>query len=828
MLLSRGVNNGDSEIVSCYRSYLDLYAPRRAAATALIANVLCSQRLSAQELTEITVTATRMAEDINRVPLSITAFTAQQMDEKHLINIDDISAQTPGLQFHHVGGPNVTEISVRGIQSNIGDGTTGVYIDDTPVQIRKAGLSFTATNTYPQLFDFDRVEVLRGPQGTLFGSGSMGGALRFITTAPDLNKFSVYTRDEASFTAHGDPNMEVSAAAGGPILEDVLGFRISARFRREGGFIDHEARADIVQTQTSGGESPTGIVDRNSNWQNAASLRVALTYAPAPGLQISPSVYYQDVRVNSSGRFWDGFSRPGDGSFLNGDAVNSPFQDRWSLSALNVKYDVGSVSLISNTSYFDRNNTNYYDCTTCILQLSPLGPQLLTPQQFLPNLPRFAEQAHDLNQQINWTQEIRAQSNDATARATWVVGAFVQNAKSTNQDFVPLDASTFTQVSQALGALQNPPLSFGSYADLFYGAGLINNQQTYQTLDLVRERQVAVFGDLTYALIPGVKVTGGVRTTHFSLQATSLQGGPFAGTSDLEGFSAGQTETATTPRGSLSWQVTDGSMIYTTVAKGFRGGGVNQPLPSACGAALGSVGLAAAPDQYKSDSLVSYEVGSKNRLFDDRLDVSASVFYIKWKNIQQSEYLGLGCNRSVTLNANNATSKGFDIQGTWAASRAVTLNGSVSFTKATYDEALVGSPDPLTGERPIVINKGNTLEGVVPWELTLGAAYTATLLSHEGTLRLDYQYTSRQGERAPEQDAATTSFLPYSRFIPQVSQLNARYGMKFGNAELAIFMNNVLDAHPAIQDSPGDQFNSVTQSYTIRPRTIGASLFYRH
>ncbi len=800
---------------------------------ALVAGAVNSAAIAAEELQEITVTATRQTENINKVPISITAFTAVQMDEKHLFDIDELALQTPGLQFHHTAGGgngNVTTISVRGIQSNIGEGTTGVYIDDTPVQIRKAGLSFTATNAYPQIFDIDRVEVLRGPQGTLFGSGSMGGAVRFISTAPSLDQTSFYTRDELSYTEHGDPNMEASAAVGGPIVDDVLGFRISARFRRDGGFIDQEPRAQLIADQQRAangvGSVLTGLKAPNVNWQNAASVHMAMTWKPASGLTVTPSLYYQNIHANSSGVYWDYFSRPGAGTYFNGDGVGSPYLDHWTLAAVNVAYEFPAATLISNTSYMDRRNTTYYDGTVPMIQLTALGPQLLSPQQFLPNLPDFAEQIHDLNQQLNWTEEVRLQS-PSDQRLAWVVGGFFQSTKSTNQDFVPLDAATFTQFSQALGALQNPPQSYGSYSDLFYGASLINNQYTYQTLDLVRQKQLAGFLDVTWAIVPDLKLAAGLRYTHLKLDASSLQGGPYAGTSDLEGFSASQSESSTTPRGSATWQFLPGGMIYATVAKGFRGGGVNQPLPSACDPALASVGLTKPPDQYSSDNLMSYELGTKNRI-GNNINIAASVFYIRWRNIQQSVYLGLGCNRAVTLNANSASSRGFDLQTTWAVMDDLVLDGSMSYTKAVYDSPLVGTADPVTAIAPIIINKGNSLSGVVPWTATLGASYTRQLFRRDNTARLDVTYSSRQGQVDPTEDPLTTSFLPYARFIPSITQVNARYAVRFGAAEAALFIDNLFDAHPSIPADPGDQFNSVTRSYTLRPRTFGVNYTFRY
>lgn len=787
------------------------------------------------ELQEVVVTATRVAQDINKVPVSITALTGEQLEDQHILRMDDLTLVTPGVQFHHTGtggSAQTTEISIRGIQSNIGDGTTGIYINDTPVQVRKAGLSFSATNGYPELFDLERVEVLRGPQGTLFGSGSMGGAVRFITPEPDLSKSNFYTRGEVGFTAHGDPNLLVGFAAGVPIIADELAVRFSAQYRRDGGYMDRESHWDLAADQQRQSEGTTAVTlgprDKNYNWDEAKSVRLALTWAPSEGLKITPSIQWQDVYANAQGAYWDYYSHPSGGQFVSGDGVDSPYDDRWTLASLNVSYSFSGMSLISTTSYFDRYSTTAYDCTTCMIQLTALGPQNLTPTQFLPNYPTFAEQTHDVNQQLNWTEEIRLQSDNSNGRLTWVLGAFFSNEKSVSQDFVPVDAATFTQLSQSLGALQNPPVFFPSYSDLFYGASLIDNQISYETLDSVREKQAAAFGDVSWEVVSGLKLTGGLRYTHYHLDATSLQGGPYAGTSELDGFSAAQTESATTPKGAITWQFTDNDMVYVSASKGFRGGGVNQPLPVECDPALASVGLSAPPDTYKSDNLWSYELGTKDRLFNNRVNISASVFYVKWKDIQQSVYLSLGCNRSAVLNANSATSEGFDLQGMIAATESLTLDGSVSYTKATYDEPLEGSPDPTTGERPIIINAGNSLDGVVPWNAALGMTYSSQIKGYKSKARLDWQYSSAQKEPGPTQDPATTTYLPHSREIPSINQVNARYAVTLGNAEVSLFLTNIFDAHPSIQSYAGDQFNSVTQSYTIRPRTAGVGFSYRY
>src|ERR1700689_889744 len=169
---------------------------------------------------EVVVTATRRSEKLSKVPESISAFTTEKMDQLDVKNIGDLVRFTPGVTFD----PESKDISIRGVNSSAGDATTGIYIDDTPIQIRALG--FGSDNTLPAVFDLERVEILRGPQGTLFGAGSEGGTVRYITPQPSLEKLSSYARAEVATTAHGGTSYEAGAAVGAPIVEGKLGFRL--------------------------------------------------------------------------------------------------------------------------------------------------------------------------------------------------------------------------------------------------------------------------------------------------------------------------------------------------------------------------------------------------------------------------------------------------------------------------------------------------------------------------------------------------------------------------------------------------------------------------
>src|SRR6202051_2602496 len=298
-------------------------------------------------LEEIVVTATRREESINRVPISVTAFSQDMIDQKGIKDFQDIVRFTPGVTIDNSG---TNAISIRGISSSGGAGTTGIYIDDTPIQMRALG--FNPDDTLPKTFDLDRVEVLRGPQGTLFGAGSEGGTVRYIMNQPSVTKESTYARSEVSFTRHGDPSYEAGIAHGGPIINDVLGFRASVWYRYDGGWID---RIDPTTLQT---------VDKNANHANTVTARLAFLIKPSDGLRITPSVAFQNSRKHDLSTYWPAYTDVSSGNFKNATPERLPDPDRYYLPALKIEADLpGHTQFISNTSYYNRLEHTAYQGT---------------------------------------------------------------------------------------------------------------------------------------------------------------------------------------------------------------------------------------------------------------------------------------------------------------------------------------------------------------------------------------------------------------------------------------------------------------------------------
>src|ERR1700681_2300825 len=277
-------------------------------------------------LQEVVVTATRRAESVSRVPISVTALTQEGLDDRGVKDFSEVARFTPGVNFDNSGTNN---ISIRGISGTGGSGTTGIYLDDTPIQMR--ALAFNPDEALPKSFDIDRVEVLRGPQGTLFGAGSEGGTVRYITTQPSLTKTSIYSRSEFSSTQYGDPSYEAGAALGGPLVSGSLGARVAVSYRHDGGWID---RIDPVSLQT---------VQKKANYNDTFLIRLAGLWALSDKWTITPGIYYQNQQRNDISTYWPLYSDPSSGRYINADPSRRGVPDKFYLTWLKIQGDLGPV-----------------------------------------------------------------------------------------------------------------------------------------------------------------------------------------------------------------------------------------------------------------------------------------------------------------------------------------------------------------------------------------------------------------------------------------------------------------------------------------------------
>lgn len=739
-------------------------------------------------LEEIIVTANRRAERLLEVPASIAAYSQEKMDDQGVRQIEDITRLTPGLNFtrqNYFSGSN-TNISIRGIQSNDGAATTGIYIDDVPIQVRALG--FSSANVYPKVFDLERVEVLRGPQGTLFGAGAEGGAVRFITGQPDLDDMKLYGRAELGFTEKGAPSYEAGAAVSTPVTEGKLAFRASAWYRRDGGWVDR------MNPETN------ARADKNANSQDSKAAKVALTWAPTETLRITPALYYQDIDIDDTTGYWESLSDPGDGVFRTGYALSQPQHDRYYLPSLTINADFGAVALTAVTAYFDRDQNEIRDYTNFDSEIARTGPYVTLPGQKAPGY--FGER------QENFSQEIRLQSTDDGGPLTWVVGGFYshekQLAKQANQD---------SYIDQLIRNATGGAFNVASW----FGAAMLPGDYLYDSTTRSTTEQIAGFGQVDYAVTEKLKATIGLRVAHLKITHAQDAAGPFVGgTLNNQGSTS---ETPVTPKVGLTYQVDPDVMVYASVSKGFRAGGAQTAVPpSFCGSDLASLGLTSSPTSYDSDSVWSYEAGSKGSLFGGRATAEASGYYIEWKNVQRSVYLP-NCGSSFINNTGSITSKGFDLSLQGRVTDDLSLGIVLGYTDASFDQTVLG------GAGAILAEKGDAAFNGPRFTMTLTGQYDFVLPGgQDAYARADYTFSSK----APLDNPNVYSYDPMLTNVPVINQVNLRMGVKLDGLDLSVFANNLTNSHPKLGRYHHFYGSPLTTNATLRPRTVGVTGTYRY
>ncbi len=754
-----------------------------------------SSDIASDDPNTIIVTATRRDESALNVPVSLAAYSQEKLDVKGIRNIEDLARITPGLTISQ-GFSGIKYIGIRGLSSSVGATMTGVYLDDTPVQVRSLVLS---TNFYPALYDLERVEVLRGPQGTLFGAGAMGGAVRFIQAKPSLTEYSGNMRSELGITEGGAVSWEAGGAVGGPILQDKIGFRASAYYRRDGGYVDRVPyRAD------------RGTPEENSNWSGTFVGTAALTLAPTENLTITPSLFYQKVNRHDTSQFWTfrpGSARQALPPFTSGEGVPSWNRDDARLYSVKAELDLGGISLISNTAITDRKVRSQDDSTAYLLDAyqGSLGPTLDSllplvggsgPLDFNLEMPNGGERTliDMVMTQKSFTQELRLQSNNPDSRFKYVLGAFYQNSRQTS---VENDLAPYT----ATYLLLFPTGPGGSLA-------ISDNR--------IRDKQYAAFGQLDWELIDGLTVSAGARLSRIEFDFFAGSVGSLAG--NAPPTSGHNKETPVTPKFGVEYQANKNLMLYASAAKGFRSGGANGTLDStACGPDLAAIGYTSIPRTYRADGVWSYEIGAKGRV-GGFATFAASAYTIDWDDIQRTRAL-LSCTAVFTDNFGKARSRGFDAQVTVKPFRGLSFDIGVGYVDATQQETILtlpGATRPGTTTR-----KGDRF--ATPWTMNFAMDYERPAFSARtrvyGHVQYDFQsaWTAKPGN---------VGFNPILAHIDDQNFLSARIGVRTGGMDFSAFVNNLTNSRDILGRlyfAPSDRILIQTQ----RPRTWGITSGYR-
>ncbi|MGC2032992.1 MAG: TonB-dependent receptor [Steroidobacteraceae bacterium] len=755
---------------------------------------------SPDQLQEIVVTAQKRVEDIQRVPISVSVFDAASFDRLSIEDLADVATKTPGVDYLLTGPKNL--LTIRGIFSGGGAATTAIYIDDVPVQVR-VGIVGLVGATLPAVFDLDRVEVLRGPQGTLFGSSAEGGAIRFITPEPSLTQYSGYSRADAGYTDNGAPSYEAGAAFGGPIVSNELGFRVSAWHRTDGGYVEHISAI------------PGGYDAHNSNWGDSDVVRMALAFAPIESLKITPSLYYQHLYQHDSSGFepaqssqsadpfvqqWGvlnpQYSNVGAGRFVNPQLERVPSTDTFYLPALRGSLDLAGMQLISNTGYLHRSNTTNEDFTTA----TPVAFGLPWP------LVAVAADHNIINTDQNvLTEDLRLQSAGSDQPLQWTLGFSFVDSRQRNYN---------PEISPYL-----PTLLAGSPLGPVV---LLPGNLSYIGDERSTDKQLALYGQATYQIVKWLSVTAGARVARDSDDYSIYQTGFFAGGTSF--VSGSQSQTVKDPKIGVNFQLNDDNLLYVSAAKGDRVGGVNAPFPltGACLSLLNQIGLNGIPPTFQGDSLWSYEIGSKNRLFDDHLVLQASAFHIDWSNVQQAVSLPPNlCAETFTSNLGKATSNGADLQVT-ALIGGLELGLSVGYTEAKDSQTLgLSSFQSVTSGQQV--NPYAT-----PWTVVPSVQYSfAVGNGYKMYVRVDDEFHSKNPGPFAQQFANNIAVDPNFVANPSTNVLNVHLGANWNGWDNSIYALNTLNSHPLLYNTALETAQFVGPTYTIRPLTVGVRAIYR-
>jgi len=724
------------------------------------------------QLAEVIVTAEKRSEPLQDVPAAVSALSGETLQAMGAESFADYARSIPGLTFSDQGAGRQTP-AIRGINPSTGSGTVGYYIDETPI----AGIEGNGTVVNPNLIDIDRIEVLRGPQGTLYGSSSIGGTIKLVPNAPNLSKLEGWVKGEAIVTQGADggsPGGQGELVLNLPIVDNVAAVRAAFWYRDAGGYINRtwtNSGANGIATGPVVGT--VGNLPDEHTW----GVRATALYEPNEKLKVSLMVYAQQQHFDGFNDITGGPNNPNNNlvqSFI-ADTPEVPQENSFGLYNLTIKYDFGRLNLISSTSYLQRHQATSEEGTS-LIQLTPTFFGQPAFNGVLPNVGTFNQSVY------NFTQEARLATTERIAGFDAVLGIFYSDAHDPrNYNYYPPQYNELVAGNDPANPVYAPDGNVYSA----WGPGYT-------------ERQLAEFGELTYHFTDALSLTGGIRhydvSNRFQLnQSGLLIGGNVPGVVSVTDTSS--SAQGNVYKGNLSYKVTPDHLLYAQFSEGFRPGFGNTPLPAECNSEYTL--------QVEPDSIKNYELGAKTAWLDRRMTFNAAAYRINWNDIQQGVLLP--CGFGTSSNFGDAVIKGGELEASAQLTHRVTAGFS-----ATYLHTELLQPSPLSGALA-----GDPILYVPNWQYAVYAQTTFPLRqADDGFARIDYQYTG--SSIANYTRLADGSFDPADK-VQVVRLLNARIGERYHAWEFALSATNVLN-HVVSQSI--DPNASITIAIPGRPRYI--------
>ncbi len=739
------------------------------------------QKASGKEsaLEEIVVTAEKRESTVQKTPISMTAISQAEILARGFEDFRSIAQETPGVSMK-TSGPGQTEFEMRGLDATGGfSPTVGFYIDDAPLTA-PAQAAQGKVVVDPDLYDLNRVEVLRGPQGTLYGAGSMGGTIKMVTNAPQLNTVAVSAQTKESGTDGGGFNYGGSAMLNLPITQDVAAIRFVGTYKYTSGWIDRVV-LNPFPLETNGGltrgdvlAAPVQARYSDVNWEELWGGRVSLLLKLGDNLTVQPGVMHQ--KISTGGPFTIDDPPGNVEAHYQPFDIAEPLEDNFTLYTLTIKYHFDFADLTSASSKWNRHDEQTQDISETIQSLLGI-PSFYPPV----GVGGGSQEETDFSSQA--TEELRLASNGDGA-FQWLGGAFYSN----------FDSNT---------------TSLSDYAGLEPVFGTSDLISVGEPIGII---QRALFGEASYKLTDQLKATLGLRYYRYSSteeainSGIAITGGPETvlkfGRADNKGFN---------PKVNLAYTPTDDVLVYTTAAKGFRPGGPNTPVPLTGPAQcltgpgnLQSLGLSSAPDQFNPDNVWSYEIGEKARALGNTFQINSAVYYERWTDVQQ--LVDPSCGFSFTANAGTASVYGSEIEIVANLGPSFTVTQNVGTTHATFNDT-VRATNTVAGQRLLDVPDVTTNTSLI-YSTPVSAALN---FSARGT----YTYVG------PMQDI---TFVRNN--LPGYSLVNTRAGVTSDRFSAFLFCDNLTNKLAILTNNVAQTVNipSLNRWVTNQPRTIGIDL----
>lgn len=733
---------------------------------------------------DIVVTATRSgAQSIQKVPMAVSVVNIDAITQSGQGNLSDLAKFSPSLSITE-GAPGFNKFNMRGLStggyrtSDMSDRSlVAVYLDDTPISVQGQTPDL-------KVYDLERVEILRGPQGTLFGAGSMAGTVRFVTAKPSTNETFGSVESDVFGTEHGSASYNFRGMINLPLVKDTLAVRANVYVGHDGGFIDNIGRRD----------------KKNANSNNTQQTRVALRWTPSSDFTLDAAFTYEHSKANGLNSGMSGLN-----DYTMSSNSEEGTRDRFRLYTLTGTYDLGFADLIATGAYTDRGIgfraspeaqiayffQDYYGLPTSSTSY-PLFSQPTSYSQDIANsIP--AEHYHIDQKLKDYMGEIRLVSKDVGPVKGTVGAYYEKQTRHLVQDIVVPGFDTLSYMNLFYGPFDTPN---GLY-DSKLVDGAFNSDDIYSGLQDITEDQFSLYADATWHVTPKLDVTGGLRYFSFKEHYSLYSGGVYGVVDNVPLTTDARLKSnGVNPRANVSYQVNDDVMVFAEAAKGFRYGGGNQPVPTGtsgiaaqCSSNLAAYGYSSAPLTFGPDKLWNYTVGEKAKIAGGRVTFNASAFYIDWRDVQTR--LLLDCSYFFTDNKGRITSKGLELETTIKVTPEITLAGSASFndSRANGDIPTAGAFD---GDKTPYTPRWSAaaqlfLDHPLDSESSLHFQVAYKYQSEQQTTFNSYSTTIADGVLTRTGESSTYAV------IPEQHNLSASLNYEIGRYEIGLFGNNLAN-----------------------------------